>query len=47
MKVYLRQRAAHFLELLRSLGQESQTQSGHSERPVHFIEGLLGRKRRA
>lgn len=27
--------------------QESQTQSGHTERPVHLIEGLLGRKRRA
>ena len=27
--------------------EDSLTQSQHSERPVHFIEGLLGRKRRA
>ncbi|MDP4557909.1 site-specific integrase [Halomonas meridiana] len=29
------------------VAQKCQTQSGHTERPVHFIECLLGRKRRA
>ncbi|KPQ22333.1 MAG: hypothetical protein HLUCCO06_17410 [Halomonas sp. HL-93] len=26
--------------------EHSQTQSGHTERPVHLIEGMLRRKRR-
>ncbi|WP_286903151.1 tyrosine-type recombinase/integrase [Vreelandella sedimenti] len=29
------------------VAKQRQTQSGHSERPVHSIEGLLGRKRKA
>ncbi|OZT72851.1 hypothetical protein CE457_16900 [Vreelandella boliviensis LC1] len=29
------------------VANQRQTQSGHNERPVHLIEGMLGMKRRA